>query len=46
MSSLPSGTDPVPRVKGLYHVLPYVYIGDANVACNHKDELKRLSQPR
>ena len=44
MSSLPSATDPAPRIKGLYQVLPYCYIGDANAAANHKDELKRLSQ--
>ena len=37
-----SATDPVPRIKGLYQVLPYVYLGDANAALN-RDELKRLN---
>lgn len=29
------------NVKGMYQVLPYVYIGDADAACN-KAELQRL----
>ena len=42
MSSLPSATDPVPRVKGLYQMLPYLYMGDGDAAMN-RDELKRLN---
>ena len=42
MSSLPSATDPVPRIKGLYQVLPYLYMGDGDAAMN-RDELKRLN---
>ena len=42
MSSLPSATDPVPRMKGLYQVLPYLYMGDGDAAMN-RDELKRLN---
>ncbi len=41
-SSPASATDPAPRIKGLYQVLPYVYLGDANAALN-RDELKRLA---
>lgn len=37
-----SATDPVPRIKGLYPILPYLYLGDADAACSNKAELQRL----
>ena len=40
-STSPAANDPVPRIKGLYMILPYLYIGDADAACNSA-ELKRL----
>lgn len=37
-----AANDPVPRVRGMYQILPYCYMGDADSACTNKDELKRL----
>jgi hypothetical protein len=34
--------DSVRLVKGIYQVLPYLWIGNADVATSEKDELKRL----
>jgi hypothetical protein len=42
-SSTTSAPGGAPRIKGIYQILPYVYMSDADAACN-KEELKYLGK--